>query len=90
MSKFVQLLLYSNVLLIAKKKLISKRFIRHSSGNKCWNEGKKNSIDVLKNLNEGDLMFERSVTIRDQVVTTRVSTSCQQEFQVVNKLFLAA
>ena len=50
---------------IAKKKLISKLFVRHSSGDKRRNEG-KNSIDFLVKLNEDDWVFEKSVTTRDQ------------------------
>ena len=40
---------------MANKKFISKLFVRHSLEDKCWNEGKKNSIDFVIKLNEYDL-----------------------------------
>ena len=52
--------------LVAKKKLISKLFVRHSSGDKRWNEGKKNFIDFVIKLNKDDRLYKRSVTTRDQ------------------------
>ena len=38
----------------ANKKLISKLFVRHSSGDKPWNKGKKNLIDFVIKWNEDD------------------------------------
>ena len=52
--------------MIANKKLISKLFVQHSSGDKCWNEGKKNSIDFVTKQDKDDWLFERSVTTCDQ------------------------
>ena len=72
--------LNTNFFKIANKKLISKLFVRHSSGDKRRNERKKNLIDFVIKLNEDDWMFERSVTTRNLV----------NKFHVVNKLFLAA
>ena len=51
---------------VANKKLISKLFVRHSSGDIRRNEVKKNSIDFVIKLNKNDWMFEKSVTTRDQ------------------------
>ena len=51
---------------IADKKLISKLFVRHSSGDKRRNEGKKSSIDFFIKLNEDDWMFEKDVKTGDQ------------------------
>ena len=46
----------------SNKKLIYKLFVQHSSGDKCWNEAKKSSIDFVIKHNEDDWMFERSIT----------------------------
>ena len=51
---------------IANKKLISKLFFQHLSGDKHWNEGNKNSNNFAIKLNEDDWIFERSVTRCDQ------------------------
>ena len=48
------------------KKLISKLFVRHSSGDKHWNKGKKKLFDFVIKLNEDDWVFEKSVTTCDQ------------------------
>ena len=67
---------------IANKKLISKLFVRHSSGDKRRNDGKKNSIDFVIKLNEDDYMFERNVTIRDQCK----SSSCKQTISLQDRV----
>ena len=54
------------VIKLANTKLISNLFVQLSTGDKQWNEGKKNSIDFVIKLNKDDWMFERSVTTRDQ------------------------
>ena len=67
---------------IANKKLISKLFVRHSSGDKRRNDGKKNSIDFVIKLNENDYMFERNVTTRDQCK----SSSCKQTISLQGRV----
>ena len=60
-----------------RKKLISTLFVRHSSGDKRRNEGKKNLINTLIKLNEDYWMFEKDVRTRNQR-------------KIFNQLFLAA
>ena len=47
------------------KELISKLFVRHTSGDKHWNE-EKNSNDCLINLKKDNWMFEIGVKTRNQ------------------------
>ena len=66
---------------IANKKLISKLFVRHSSGDKRWNKGNKNSIDFVIKLNENDWMFEKA---SQHVINARVSSCKQTLFGGIN------
>ena len=63
---------------IANKKLISKLFVQHLSGDKRQNKEKRNSIDCQIKLNKDDWMFEKGKCI------------ITQDFQVVNKFFSTA
>ena len=60
--------------LVAKKKLISKLFVRHSSGDKRWNEGKKNFINFVIKLNKDDCCIREA---SQHVINARV-LSCKQ------------
>ena len=57
------------------KKLISKFFVRYSSGDKRRNEGKKNSINFVIKLHKDDWLHERSVTTRDQRKSFKLLTN---------------
>ena len=51
---------------IVNKKIISKLFVRHSSGDERRNKGKKILIYFVIKLNEDDWMFQKHITTRDQ------------------------
>ena len=51
---------------LTNKKLTSKLFVRHSSGDKRRKERKKILIDFVIKLNENDGLFKKGVTTCDQ------------------------
>ena len=77
---FQQVFLQKN-LLIANKKLISKLFIGHSSGDKRRNEGKKNSINFVIKLNDDDGCLREA---SQHVINARVSSCKQTLFGGIN------
>ena len=78
---------------IANKKLISKLFVRHSSGDKRRNEGMKISIDFVIKLNEEflntcqnllQLVKFQTLTTSPLVMANLQPQSCLMNLRLVN------